>query len=398
MSKRYPGVFARKGRLYIKVKTQEGKWEQRATGLPIGQEALASRVRAALMSPDIVSPDEVDEHTVNTYSRVWLERRRERGRVIHHQVGHFKHHILPTLGEVKLTEVRPRHVRRLIEDLQRQGVKGTRTQGTLAHRTVKHVYSTLRSMFADALVDELVEASPCVLQSHHLPPDQDKDPTWRSRAVFSRAEIVQLISDERIPEVRRVLWAMLALGGPRASSCVVRRWRDIDLNAKPLGRLMLGTKWRHDRKREVEGTKSGIPIEVPIHPLLAQMLFVWRQRWHLMLGHQPGPDDLVVPTERNHVRRPNNLWQSLQRDLDMLGLRRRGVHVLRASFVTHARADGARSDILKMVSHGPNRREIVDVYTRLPWDVLCAEVAKLKLPIAETATTIWCTTLPRGAA
>jgi hypothetical protein len=31
----------------------------------------------------------------------------------------------------------------------------------------------------------------------------DKDPTWRSGAVFTREEVEQLISDGRIPEERR---------------------------------------------------------------------------------------------------------------------------------------------------------------------------------------------------
>ena len=59
---------------------------------------------------------------------------------------------------------------------------------------------TLHRLFADAIADELIEANPCALASGELPKKVNKDPTWRSRAVYSREEVEQLLSDERIPQ------------------------------------------------------------------------------------------------------------------------------------------------------------------------------------------------------
>src|SRR5262249_60190859 len=42
--------------------------------------------------------------------------------------------------------------------------------------------------------------------------------------------------------------------------------------------------------------------------------------------------------------------------------------------------DGARKDILRWVTHGPEG-DIVSLYTTLPWYALCAEVAKLKMDV-----------------
>jgi hypothetical protein len=42
-----------------------------------------------------------------------------------------------------------------------------------------------------------------------LPPKEDKDPLWRAGAVFTQAEVEQLIGDERVPEDRRVPYAVL---------------------------------------------------------------------------------------------------------------------------------------------------------------------------------------------
>jgi hypothetical protein len=56
---------------------------------------------------------------------------------------------------------------------------------------------------------------------------------------------------------------------------------------------------------------------------------------------------------------------------------RRG-HDLRRTFITLARVDGARSDLLQMVTHNPSNN-IIDIYTSMPWPSLCTEVAKLNI-------------------
>lgn len=42
----------------------------------------------------------------------------------------------------------------------------------------------------------------------------DKDPTWRAGAVFTRGELEQFLSDERLPPDRRMVYALPGLGGP----------------------------------------------------------------------------------------------------------------------------------------------------------------------------------------
>jgi hypothetical protein len=69
-----------------------------------------------------------------------------------------------------------------------------------------------------------------------------------------------------------------------------------------------------------------------------------------------------------------------------LGKRRQ--HDARRSFISLARSDGARKDVLEWVTHGP-RGDIVDLYTTLPWELLCAEVAKLKIQLVEGKVIAW---------
>ncbi len=50
----------------------------------------------------------------------------------------------------------------------------------------------------------------------------------------------------------------------------------------------------------------------------------------------------------------------------------------RRTFISIARADGARPDILRWATHGPTG-DIVDAYTTLPWPTLCDEVSRVRI-------------------
>ena len=84
---------------------------------------------------------------------------------------------------------------------------------------------------------------------------------------------------------------------------------------------------------------------------------------------------------RHHTR------NKLLEDLERLGLRARRGHDLRRTFITLARADGARADLLETVSHAP-RGDIINIYTSMPWENLCAEVFKLRIELPQLADII----------
>jgi hypothetical protein len=70
-----------------------------------------------------------------------------------------------------------------------------------------------------------------------LPKNVDKDPTFRANAIYTRAELEQLISDERILEDRRVLHALKGLAGLRQGEAGRLRWRHYVTDLDPLGAL-----------------------------------------------------------------------------------------------------------------------------------------------------------------
>src|SRR5262249_16156808 len=145
----------------------------------------------------------------------------------------------------------------------------------LAPRTVRHVYGVLHRMFEDAVADELIDSNPCAIKRGELPAKIDKDPTWRSGAVFSREELERLISDERIPEDRRVFYAIAFLGGLRTGEVSALRWRAYDSEIEPLGKLLVAASF-NTRTRTEKAVKTGRPREVPVHRTLAKLIAAWK--------------------------------------------------------------------------------------------------------------------------
>lgn len=80
---------------------------------------------------------------------------------------------------------------------------------------MRHVYGALHTMFERALAVELSDANPCAVHKNALPKKIDKDPSWRSGAIFTREEVEQILAAPSIPADRRAVYAIMFLGGLR---------------------------------------------------------------------------------------------------------------------------------------------------------------------------------------
>ena len=87
------------------------------------------------------------------------------------------------------------------------------------------MFHTAKALFHHAVADELLDVNPCVLPKGVLPKKVDKNPAWRATAIYTREEAEQLISNTRITEDRRVLYALKALAGLRHSEAAELTWR-----------------------------------------------------------------------------------------------------------------------------------------------------------------------------
>jgi integrase len=192
-------------------------------------------------------------------------------------------------------------------------------------------------------------------------------------------EIARLISDPRIPEIRRVCYALQFLTGMRIGELTVLRWSDYDPTMKPLGRITISRAMKSVSKCEGE-TKTEAVKMVPVHPALAAILNAWfSESWAKYLGRAPRPADLVAPNQFGVSRDTNRHNRDLGRDCKKLGITRRHQHAMCHTFITLVQDDGGDGSVIKWITHAPPRTAF-DSYTRGQWLRLCAEIGKLQVP------------------
>ncbi|MGE0397229.1 MAG: tyrosine-type recombinase/integrase [Kofleriaceae bacterium] len=428
-------IYARGNVLWIKYKNEHGKPACRSSGYRVGQEAVAQALAVeveeqaaikraananapiesappppvAASPPRLVSvpaskpiPSELSRGeelsgttvvperigpaaapgalTVADYIEQWIKMRWQ-VETWKDEAGRLRLHVVPLIGHMAIADVRPKHIRDLINAIKAKTSDAPKCKNKpLAPRTVRLIFGALRLVFKSAIIDEHISSSPIVVEAGVLPKNVDKDPAWRSTAIFERDELIAILSDPRIALYHRVIYALEGLAGVRHGEAAALRWSDRNTSVRPLGKLTVSKSGKKNR------TKTQITREVPIHPALAAILAEWETTgWAAMFGRAPKPTDLIVPSERNKIRSAPRTLKKFHQDLEVIGLRTRRGHDLRRTFVTLIRVDGGRSEVLRPITH-PGEKDIIGLYTTFPWPVVCGELAKLRieLPTHET--------------
>jgi integrase len=377
-------VYWHHGKRWARFRDESGRWVSRATPYDTADDKRKA-VRFADETQRVI--DERREAgetsgpmTVTRYAEQWSAERMARGIVVAEaDLARLRKYVLPAIGAMPLTAVRPKHARDIVRQL--------RVAGELAPRTIVGIFRTLRTMFESAVVDELIDANPIKAKPGELPKQRDQDPTWRSQATFTVGEVERLISDPAIPVERRVQYALKAIAGLRHGEVAALRWRELDYTAEPLARIHVVRAY-NSATGQLKATKTEDGRAVPMHPTLAKIIATWRlSHWSRLYGRQPTADDLVVPTRNLTTVDASDAVHTFKADLAALGLRiedgehrDRGGHDLRSWFITTCQEHGAHRDLLRVVTH-TSKGGVVSGYTRAQWPALCAEVAKLRVSL-----------------
>ncbi len=375
------GVFRRNSKWYIEL--ANGK--QKSTGLEAAPEnkpkaeQVLKKVEQQLADLE-AKGKRIRRRAVRDYFEEWTKSRTNS--TAKDEATRIREHALPHIGDIGLSKLQSSHIRRMVDALK---------EGPLAPRSQLHVYQTVKLMLKRAERDDLIDRNPCNLDKTELPRKVDKDPEWRANAVFSRHEVLKLITAEGIPDDRRVVYSLIFLTGGRIGEVTALKWNDIE-ERKPLDRLLIARSY-NTKQKKVTATKTQTAREVPIHRTLRKILDSWwANGWEERYGRPPKAEDLIVPQplDRRRNRRnggPKTHWSAdtfrkrCYDDLKMLGLRRRSPHDGRATFISLTREDGA-SAILERVTHAP-QSTVRDGYTRPSWKALCAEISKLQIDLDE---------------
>lgn len=369
---------------WIDFRDQHGERRQERGGSTIAEAVAALARRRAEVAAGTYSPGTgTGGQTLEAYVPRWIElRRREGVRTVEREHQILRDHVVPHLGAKRIADVRPRDIAAWVRALG--------DAGELAPKSILNAHGVVSAMFARARFDELVTGNPCKDLPRGILPTNVRS---RQVSAWTRAELERWITPHPdVPEDRTVAYAIAAFCGARCGEVAGLRWRDLDVDGRPLWRWHLATQY-DGAPLKGRGREGGPPRDIPIHPELQRILAAWKlEGWPRFMRRHPRPDDLVVPRERpvlvvdgaereSWVHSKESLGaKAVHRHAAVLGISSAGrdFHSFRRGMITLARTDGAREELLERITHNAAGTQI-DGYTYFGWEALCETIALVRL-------------------
>jgi integrase len=279
-------------------------------------------------------------------------------RTAHERLSRLTRYAWPTLGALRVNEIRSGQISAVLEAARDAGLAG---------ETIKHLHVDISKVFAELVRDEVLEQNPARAERVRIPKvAKDK----RKRALLTDAEFNQFVAyhlegRERpagselggapVDRVWRRQLAIMALvsrcfGGLRPSDMHAWTWGDVDTAA---------WAWADAPRPKTEraGTEDdGEPA--PRERLeLPEVVAVVLEQWWRAAGH-PGPEELVFPKQKHSYAR------DLRRALLEAGITRAELHAngprtkqtdfysFRRAFVTAVAAAGLNAQTgMRLAGH-----------------------------------------------
>ena len=244
-----------------------GRWEARitvgvdpGTGKPIRksiygatQKEVRQAMTAALRDLDNGTYRLPNKITVGQWFDQWLENfctNTVKPLTYTSYQGTIKNHIKPTIGALRLQEIKGSHIQKLYNTMTDKG---------LSAKTVKNAAAILHKGFSVAVKQHMIAFNPC--DSAELPKGEKRT--------------INPLTDEEIPRFLAAIeshryrnaYALCLFAGLREGECLGLSWKQVDFQR---GRLTISQQLQHEKKTGVvdyiaESTKSGKPrvIEPP---------------------------------------------------------------------------------------------------------------------------------------
>lgn len=271
---------------------------------------------------------------LETYARVRVRQNTFEGyqRIVN---GHLK----LAIGEIKLNELRPSHVQKMINEKLENGNK--RTGGPLGPRQVEYIYAVLHMALEQAVKNNMVIRNVCDAVDKPQKVKREFIP-W---TVEQTNHFLASVQDERLFPLYMVAWGT----GLRRSEILGLKWDDIDFKKGTLTvrRTLVRVKGNPPYKfGEPKTPKSRRTIPLPNQ--VVQALKKWKAQqaqealaWKGLHKDVPekerppyNPLNLVFCNELGEPMNPESISRTFKRDLKKAGLPEIRFHDLRHGHAT----------------------------------------------------------------
>ena len=317
------------------------------------RKEVADRLAELITKTAAGIPLAVDSWTVERYAEYWLTRvvaPRLRPATLSSYRENLRLHIVPTLGRVRLRALTPSQVRTLLAAKAASG---------LGPRSVQIVHSTLRTMLAEAVREELVERNVAAVVRAPRVAHVEVRP-WSPEEA---GQFLAAVAHHR-------LYALFAVGvavGVRKGELLALRWLDVDLES---GLIHV----RQNVQRLPGGLVFGPPKSAKSRrtiPLPATSMKVLRahRAGHaaemLALGPPWVDSGLVFTSSVGTVIEPRNLTRFFDEQIAKAGIRRIRFHDLRHTCASMLLAQGVPARVVMDVLGHSQLAITTDLYSQV---------------------------------
>jgi len=231
--------------------------------------------------------------------------------------GIIEGHLIPGLGQLPLTRLKPEHIQRYYSDMLSHGRADGK--GALSPRTVRHHHMVLHKALDTAVRWGLLSRNP----ADAISPPRCQSPQWHTLGEHD----IQLLLEAAKSTPYYAFFYTALFTGMRRSEILALRWCDLDLVMcqahvrRALHHLLSGEVVTRPPK-SAKGSRT-----VALTPSTAIVLKEHREKQALevaLIGRAVKDDDLVFSTIEGRVLLPNTVthaWRNLVRRLGLGNVR-----------------------------------------------------------------------------
>jgi len=328
-----------------RLRTADGKWNHKAetlyglSGKKAARAVLDNRIRES----ENRTPEVTDlnlQGFVEAYWRPYLDRKQVKPSTKRGYESVLNHHILPTLGNLRLADVSPLHVENLVRKCLQAGSSS---------KTVRNLVGLLQGIFSLALDNDLITRSP--VRNKHKP-----EIGRREKPVWTPDQLKAIVQE--VPREHRGLFQCAMLTGARLGELLGLTWKNVNFDNRTLE--IKQALWEGEI---VTPKTEGSIRTIFFGPALFVALSAQKQNSKCI-----GPEHFVFSKPDGTPLNPDVLRRDvLYPALDRLGIQRptrcSGFHTFRHSAATIVNQQTGNLKLVQRLLGHSNLSTTADVYT-----------------------------------